>query len=206
MINQAEQAIQIKDYKLALATYSSIQDNDWLSQEEKDQIRLKIVKCRQEISFRLFLADGDAYFTEKAYLKALSVYYKALELKPDHDSLQKNITAVEEILDRKYEETVLLKINAGLNLIRNKEYEEGFIMLMKQHESGYLKGSHLFLMAQILDATPKKIKKTFDFKNSDCCIWTLRFMIEAKNLGMDSDKFNFFWKAHLNKKSKSCIG
>ena len=205
LIAQAELELVARNYKAALRNFSIVQDNTWLTAEEKDNVTTKITRCRQEISFSLFMKDGDAYFKKQAYLKALEAYYQALEMKPNYEIIQKKVAYVEDILDKQYEEKVLLEIEAGLNLMRHKKYEEGFTMLMKNHESGFLKGGQLFLMARILDTAPKKIKETFDFENSDCCIWTLRFMIEARSLGMNSDNFNFFWKGHLNKKSRTCI-
>lgn len=207
LLGKGEQEYRAQAYGQALSTYQSILENGagLLSQEERGLVEARVRDCARLAECRQLQEDADHYFSRGAYLKALPLYEAALALVPGDAGLERRLAECRRSAAQENEQQLKAAIARGTQLVEAGRLDEGFGILLQHRESGLLGSEQLFYMAQILDNRPKSVKAKFDLSNTDCCILTRQFMMEARNLGASSEDFEFFWQAHFNKTSQSCV-
>jgi hypothetical protein len=207
LLEKGEQEYGAQAYSQALSTYQSILENGTglLSEAERKLVETRILDCARLAEFRQLREDADYYFSRGAYLNGLPLYESALALAPGDVGLRQRLEECRRLAENETKEKIKASISKGTQLIEAGRLDEGFGILMQHRESGLLGVEQLFYMAQILDNRPKSIKSKYDLSNTDCCILTRQFMIEARNMNASSEDFDFFWEAHFNKTSQSCI-
>jgi tetratricopeptide (TPR) repeat protein len=207
LLGKGEQEYRAQAYGQALSTYQSILENGagLLSEEERRLVEARVIDCAKLAESRQLQEDADHYFSRGAYLNALPLYEAALALVPGDAGLERRLAECRRSAEQENEQKIKATIARGTQLVEAGKLDEGFSILLQHRESGLLGVEQLFYMAQILDNRPKPVKAKFDLSNTDCCILTRQFMIEARNLGASSEDFEFFWEAHFNKTSQSCV-
>lgn len=197
-------------FEEALSVYEFIvRCHTTISPEFKGKVTSKIELCNDQLIFESTLQYAHLYFSQGDYENALAEYNKCLAIRPNDVKLKEKISICNRYIAEFSARKALADIQRGENLIDTGDKNNirtGFSLLMKYVHSGKLNGMQFFKMAQIVDTNRNKyLDKDLNITDQKACVLARHFMLEAKSLdGYDKDDFDYIWKQHFNKHSRSC--
>jgi tetratricopeptide (TPR) repeat protein len=205
-LKKAGQQLESDRYEEALTLFENIQKAYTnASPETMATIQRQIKTCKDEITFSSLSAEGDFYYNNNYYPLALSSYDKALIIKYDP-----SISVKRDQANKKIQEAYVAQVDkeiarAEQYILQQEQFDEGFRILMKYRRSDRISGLQYFLMAQIANSPSKTIRQEFklDDKTNRCRL-VRQFMLNAANLGYQSEDYDIFLNEILKRKDRSC--